>query len=1097
MYNPFYSKTHQYFYVQTESAAGADEDTLTFYTTMRQTNKPIIVFLKNIFIILISYFLNHVISQKTTTSRINRIYFVLAPLNNVNGTSHATTCRQYNMKPTEKLQPIAWNEATLTKIAHDFNFVSYGKLGCCEQTAYCDWEKKKCFATGFGRSSGYYNGGWKQQVTEQLASQHNLGNVAPVYSCIVDNHVSSHAIFPEIHAANILRSTTVEVLGKDFGKDAANIEIFLGDRQCKSVETCHTVCMACSADNDCSIDEECFKFSVHSTNGMCLKPCQYNIEGGLLDCTCNTECRRLYTGVQYKSFCMNKGVTRVDQICNGATAIDTRLTGNTNSKVLCKAKHLYAVCTDAVNVNDLKSDVSLSTAGFLSKNNALAKISLAQCKSNSDCNDDDPCTVDTCSSKTNSNGNSIKCCKHIAANFCETAPIELGKQSQYPISKDYFVWISDNRTLVKYDNNFAKIAKIYIDYPTVAGFEMLSVSDVDDYPLSKVDLPFLFQFYDENYKQIWVNPNGAIQFDDTNQCSNTFMAYDCSFHTAYNNLIASLVTDLNPKEFDDSKIYYRKDPGNGFVDIMYKNIPLFQQSATPTSSPRYTFLTRLYSDGTIQIFYDDIDVPIPHKPSLFGLRDKQKGHTINDILLNSGTASGTIQKNSLVTFCPSPNFACTETKCGKPGSLFKVTMIEKLKCANEELFSSTSLQCRFGEFYVPATYSSVNDEISCTVPSHFASGYSDDNNKMSFQNLTFTVNVAIVVGDNKFELPLYSVHEETVNDCVTKPPGEACDIAKPAFERTPLTFVVDNRDSVTCNHIQQPTCGACMIENNANAGKDCMGKCFGYAVKDSCEICTGGTSGIDYDTSLDCANVCQGKAKLDVCRMCSGGTTKREAVTDKSKCVIHCQNGQVLDDCGICGGNNALKDCDGVCFGSNTKCLNSQTDRNGDGRDNAYREDDESNGDFLLVFAGAFIMSFGLIVYYTLKYRRHLNNQVQDLIGRDQGLLRAGVTNDELNTLYTWQYKGRNEEGVEDDDLKFGDMMCSICISEYCKGEILRRLHCNHSFHAECIDMWFQDNRCCPICKQDVAGANAANRTSESVEIELTEMTSSTATTTT
>ena len=44
MYNPFYSKTHQYFYVQTESAAGADEDTLTFYTTMRQTNKPIIVF---------------------------------------------------------------------------------------------------------------------------------------------------------------------------------------------------------------------------------------------------------------------------------------------------------------------------------------------------------------------------------------------------------------------------------------------------------------------------------------------------------------------------------------------------------------------------------------------------------------------------------------------------------------------------------------------------------------------------------------------------------------------------------------------------------------------------------------------------------------------------------------------------------------------------------------------------------------------------------------------------------------------------------------------------------------------------------------------
>ena len=73
----------------------------------------------------------------------------MAPLNNVNGTSHATTCRHYNMKPTEKLQPIAWNEAALTKIAHDFNFVSYGKLGCCEQTAYCDWAKKKMFRNRF------------------------------------------------------------------------------------------------------------------------------------------------------------------------------------------------------------------------------------------------------------------------------------------------------------------------------------------------------------------------------------------------------------------------------------------------------------------------------------------------------------------------------------------------------------------------------------------------------------------------------------------------------------------------------------------------------------------------------------------------------------------------------------------------------------------------------------------------------------------------------------------------------------------------------------------------------------------------------------
>jgi hypothetical protein len=50
--------------------------------------------------------------------------------------------------------------------------------------------------------------------------------------------------------------------------------------------------------------------------------------------------------------------------------------------------------------------------------------------------------------------------------------------------------------------------------------------------------------------------------------------------------------------------------------------------------------------------------------------------------------------------------------------------------------------------------------------------------------------------------------------------------------------------------------------------------------------------------------------------------------------------------------------------------------------------------------------------------------------------------------------------------------MCSICLCEYDDGDVLRRLFCNHHFHAGCIDKWLLRENCtrtlCPICKEDV-----------------------------
>ena len=46
---------------------------------------------------------------------------------------------------------------------------------------------------------------------------------------------------------------------------------------------------------------------------------------------------------------------------------------------------------------------------------------------------------------------------------------------------------------------------------------------------------------------------------------------------------------------------------------------------------------------------------------------------------------------------------------------------------------------------------------------------------------------------------------------------------------------------------------------------------------------------------------------------------------------------------------------------------------------------------------------------------------------------------------------------------------CPVCQDTIRMGEVVRRLnHCNHSFHRNCIDTWYQRNVHCPVCRRDI-----------------------------
>eukprot|EP00439_Symbiodinium_sp_Y106_P057920 s2461_g8.t1 len=52
---------------------------------------------------------------------------------------------------------------------------------------------------------------------------------------------------------------------------------------------------------------------------------------------------------------------------------------------------------------------------------------------------------------------------------------------------------------------------------------------------------------------------------------------------------------------------------------------------------------------------------------------------------------------------------------------------------------------------------------------------------------------------------------------------------------------------------------------------------------------------------------------------------------------------------------------------------------------------------------------------------------------------------------------------------------CAVCLSEFDRDAVLRRLPCGHSFHRGCIDKWLKRNKVCPLCLQDIEDINIAS----------------------
>ncbi|KAL6293118.1 hypothetical protein ACE6H2_001260 [Prunus campanulata] len=72
-----------------------------------------------------------------------------------------------------------------------------------------------------------------------------------------------------------------------------------------------------------------------------------------------------------------------------------------------------------------------------------------------------------------------------------------------------------------------------------------------------------------------------------------------------------------------------------------------------------------------------------------------------------------------------------------------------------------------------------------------------------------------------------------------------------------------------------------------------------------------------------------------------------------------------------------------------------------------------------------------------------------------------------LNSLPVFVHSSKSTETTQFCEQRI--LECAVCLSEFEDGEKGRLLpKCNHSFHIECIDMWFHSHSTCPLCRAPV-----------------------------
>lgn len=79
---------------------------------------------------------------------------------------------------------------------------------------------------------------------------------------------------------------------------------------------------------------------------------------------------------------------------------------------------------------------------------------------------------------------------------------------------------------------------------------------------------------------------------------------------------------------------------------------------------------------------------------------------------------------------------------------------------------------------------------------------------------------------------------------------------------------------------------------------------------------------------------------------------------------------------------------------------------------------------------------------------------------------------------------GKRSSSDSSDKISFmsSASMCAICLEEFCEGQELRVIPCQHEFHKQCVDPWLKQKWTCPLCNRNILGDISALYQQQSAE---------------
>ena len=418
------------------------------------------------------------------------------------------------------------------------------------------------------------------------------------------------------------------------------------------------------------------------------------------------------------------------------------------------------------------------------------------------------------------------------------------------------------------------------------------VSDHDDGCNEPVILPFSFPWSPQNAEStVYLNPNGGIMFRErmsecctaTSGCSRCYFAIPgrCDFQTSYTDMIASLVTDLNPGSAADADITFAS--AANALAVNFSRVPYYFSSTPSPRPPPFSFLTTLLTSGDVRVrIYQWSDpnsvccwtgpsvgtrtwlagIRLPTDP-LYSFSDTQYQNQWNTTEPGYYPPLSSVRTGNTVTYVrkPRPDFcvypqylpaspsASVELRLATGCSICKTCTIEA-KIAENTPYEVTAA----------CTYATVDRTLRCQFSPDAATP------------VNTTVSVSLIVNSESF-------HHEPIE----------------------FTFVSsdDSRLPSAALSIHTGMCSLCFGNTSMVCKPDCNGHIGGTAELDECDVCSGGTTGVLPNATKDCSGLCSGRFRIEEY---VGVPTDRPPTLNASQCVCD-------DDYAACA-NDTLKRVD-------------------------------------------------------------------------------------------------------------------------------------------------------------------------------------------